>query len=154
MTLSRTLCALIGVATFTAPAHACDLDDCALPRMSHSVEVFDIEETEPPRTELTLPQWGWIPHDLALVRSALADGDEAQAILLLRGVDTAIRAQFQVTKTARVRAEIQELHQVVSSLMLRAGGTPVAELPAPPEPPTVPEDSTATGIQDSQPKQG
>ena len=154
MTLSRIFLATLLVPLLTSPAQACDLDDCALPRMSHSVEVFDIEETEAPRTDLTLPQWRWIPHDLALARTALTDGDNAQAIVLLRGVDGAMRAQIDAALTAKVRSEIQELHQVVSALMLRAGGTPVAELPSPPESQLPADDSTAKGAQDSQPKRG
>jgi hypothetical protein len=122
--------------------------------MSHSVEAFDIEETEAPRTSLTVPQWGWIPHDLALARTALTDRDNAQAIMLLRGVDGAMRAQIGAGLTATVRSEIRALHQVISSLMLRAGGTPVAELPSPPERQLPADDSTAAAVQDSQPKHG
>jgi len=154
MTLSRIFIATLLVPLLASPAQACDLDDCALPRMSHSVEAFDIEETEPPRTDLTLPQWGWIPHDLALARTALSDRDNAQAIVLLRGIDGAMRAQISDAVTPKVRTEIRALHQVISSLMLRAGGTPVAELPSPPERQLPADDSTAAGAQDSQPKHG
>ncbi len=154
MTLSRIFFATFFASLLASPAQACDLDDCALPRMSHSVEAFDIEDTEAPRTDLTLPQWRWIPHDLALARTALADRDNAQAIVLLRGVDGAMRAQIRHALNATVRSEIQALHQVVSSLMLRAGGTPVAELPTVPERQLPSDDSTPTGGQDSQPKHG
>jgi hypothetical protein len=129
MTLARLMIVATFASAIAAPAMACDLDDCALPRARHAVEPVVDDAKTPPKTELRFQRWGWIPHDLALARTALEDGDRTEAIVLLAGIDRAMRAQASSAVTAVAQIEARLLHAVVGALMLRAGGIPVAELP-------------------------
>ena len=119
------------IASLSTQALACDLDDCALPKMSHAVEAFDIDATTPPRTTLQFSAWKWIPHDLALARLAIAEDDMAQAISLLRNIDSAVRTKSKSVLSKAARSEARSLQDLVADLLLQAGATPVAELPAP-----------------------
>jgi len=98
--------------------------------MSHAVEPFDIDATTPPRTTLQFSAWKWIPHDLALVRLAIAEEDMAQAISLLRTIDSALRTKSKSVLSKAARTEARSLQDLVAELLLQAGATPVAELPS------------------------
>jgi len=55
----------------------------------------------------------------------------AQAISLLRNIDSALRTKSKSVLSKAARSEARSLQDLVADLLMQAGATPVAEIPTP-----------------------
>ena len=102
----------------SAPALACDLDDCTLSDALHTVEQDPVPEDA----------WSWINHDLAVARTALKIGERSRAIALVRELDSILRTQLKAIVAVRGADKVRALHTALQDLSLSSGGWPLAEL--------------------------
>ena len=113
--LRTTACFLL----FTGSANACDLDDCILPKAFHNI---DGHETP------IHGVWTWLHHDLALTREAIRSGNQAQALMLAKQLDSILRTRLDELLSFSNPEAVLDFHSALASLVSTAGGWPLKEI--------------------------
>ena len=101
------------------PAHACDIEDCALPSTLHQIN----GETAPAHGV-----WTWLHHDLALARESAHRGSDARALTMAHSLDRILRLRVNDLIGFSDTQAVIDFHLALQTVIRSAGGWPLAEI--------------------------
>lgn len=101
------------------PAHACDIDDCALPSSLHQIN----DETAPVNGV-----WTWLHHDLAVARESARGGSIAKALTMAHSLDRILRLRINDLIALSDTQAVIDFHLALQTVVQSAGGWPLAEI--------------------------
>lgn len=103
----------------STPAMACEIDGCVLPETLHQIDGKDSP---------THGVWTWLHHDLALARRAMRADEDAKALDLAHTLDRILRRRIRDLISFGGPEAVKNFHAALQSVVLNAGGWPLAEI--------------------------